>query len=175
MWDRVAQCESGGDWSINTGNGYYGGVQFLPSTWRAYGGTGMPHQASRAEQIAVAQRTLAAQGPGAWPTCSRKAGLTRANGGATSAAAEAPAKTAPQAKAKKAAVATPAPRKATKGKASTATPRQARGVATVRAGDTLGRIAARERVPGGWEALYHANRNRVANPNLIYPGQELKL
>ena len=84
-WDEVAACESGGDWSINTGNGYYGGLQFSPSTWRAFGGqefAGNAHQATKAEQIAVAQRTLAQQGPGAWPTCGKRAGLTKANGGA---------------------------------------------------------------------------------------------
>ncbi|NNH68712.1 transglycosylase family protein [Nocardia uniformis] len=68
-WDAVAQCESGGDWSINTGNGYYGGLQFSPSTWAANGGTGMAHNASREEQIRVAENVLATQGPGAWPTC----------------------------------------------------------------------------------------------------------
>lgn len=68
-WDAVAQCESGGNWSINTGNGYYGGLQFLPSTWRANGGTGMPHHASREEQIRVAENTLRTQGIGAWPVC----------------------------------------------------------------------------------------------------------
>ena len=75
VWDRLAQCESGGNWSINTGNGYYGGLQFLPSTWRAHGGTGMPHQASREEQIRVAKRVLQTQGWSAWPVCSRKLGL----------------------------------------------------------------------------------------------------
>jgi resuscitation-promoting factor RpfB len=75
VWDRLAQCESGGNWSINTGNGYYGGLQFSLSTWRAYGGSGMPHQNSRAEQIAVAQRLQAAAGWGQWPACSRKLGL----------------------------------------------------------------------------------------------------
>ncbi|YAL82855.1 transglycosylase family protein [Dermacoccaceae bacterium W4C1] len=87
VWDRLAQCESGGNWSINTGNGYYGGLQFSASTWRAYGGgkyAAYAHQASRAQQIAIAQKTLAGQGPGAWPVCSVRAGLTRANGGATS-------------------------------------------------------------------------------------------
>lgn len=83
VWDRVARCESGGNWSINTGNGFYGGLQFTVSSWRAAGGAryaAKPHQASRAAQIAVAQNLLRMQGPGAWPTCSRKAGLTRANG-----------------------------------------------------------------------------------------------
>ena len=74
-WDKLAQCESGGNWNTNTGNGYYGGIQFNASTWKAYGGRGMPHQASKAEQIAVAERTLAAQGWNAWPACSRKMGV----------------------------------------------------------------------------------------------------
>ncbi|WP_354642077.1 transglycosylase family protein [Kitasatospora camelliae] len=79
-WDRVAQCESGGNWRINTGNGYYGGLQFSPSTWRAYGGgqyAPQAHQATKDQQIAVAERVLASQGPGAWPVCSRRAGLTK--------------------------------------------------------------------------------------------------
>ena len=74
-WDALAQCESTGNWSINTGNGYYGGLQFSLSTWRAYGGSGMPHHASKAEQIRVAENTLAGQGWGAWPACSAKLGL----------------------------------------------------------------------------------------------------
>jgi hypothetical protein len=73
-WDRIAQCESGGNWGTASGNGYYGGLQFSPSTWRAYGGRGMPQRASKSEQIAVAERVLAKQGWGAWPVCSRKAG-----------------------------------------------------------------------------------------------------
>jgi hypothetical protein len=70
-WDAIAQCESSGNWAINTGNGYFGGLQFLPSTWRANGGTGMPHNASREEQIRVAENVLRTQGIGAWPTCGR--------------------------------------------------------------------------------------------------------
>ena len=75
VWDRLAQCESGGNWSINTGNGYYGGLQFLPSTWRANGGSGMPHQASKAEQIRVAENLRAKSGFAPWPACSKKLGL----------------------------------------------------------------------------------------------------
>ncbi|GAA5145448.1 hypothetical protein GCM10023321_03340 [Pseudonocardia eucalypti] len=77
-WDRLAKCESGGKWSTNTGNGYNGGLQFSPSTWRAYGGTkyaNSAHQASREEQIAVAEKVLAEQGWNAWPSCSRKTGV----------------------------------------------------------------------------------------------------
>jgi hypothetical protein len=68
-WDAIAQCESGGNWAINTGNGYYGGLQFNPATWASNGGSGMPHQASRAEQIRVAENVLRTQGIGAWPVC----------------------------------------------------------------------------------------------------------
>src|SRR5690625_5195715 len=80
VWDEVAQCESGGNWSINTGNGYHGGLQFSASTWRAFGGSeyaSTADQASKAEQIAIAQRTLHGQGPGAWPTRGKRAGLDR--------------------------------------------------------------------------------------------------
>ena len=73
-WDAVAKCESGGNWAINSGNGYYGGLQFSPATWKANGGTGMPHQASREEQIRVAENVLRTQGIGAWPTCGTASG-----------------------------------------------------------------------------------------------------
>ncbi len=75
QWDRLAQCESGGNWSINTGNGYYGGLQFDVSTWRAYGGSGRPDQNSRGEQIRVANNLHDARGWSPWPSCSRKLGL----------------------------------------------------------------------------------------------------
>jgi hypothetical protein len=71
-WDAVAQCESGGNWAINTGNGYFGGLQFALGTWRGHGGSGMPHQASREEQIRVAENVLQTQGIGAWPVCGRR-------------------------------------------------------------------------------------------------------
>ena len=75
VWDRLAQCESGGNWSINTGNGFYGGLQFTLSSWQAVGGTGLPSQASKSEQIARAEMLKARQGWGAWPACSAKLGL----------------------------------------------------------------------------------------------------
>ncbi|WP_404822853.1 transglycosylase family protein [Mycolicibacterium baixiangningiae] len=68
-WDAIAQCESSGNWAINTGNGFYGGLQFLPATWREHGGVGSPHLAPRQYQIAVAERVLRTQGIGAWPVC----------------------------------------------------------------------------------------------------------
>ena len=96
-WDGVAHCESTGNWSANTGNGFYGGLQFTQSTWAGFGGLNYAPRADlagRAQQIAVAQRVLAGQGPGAWPVCSIRAGLNRGNGGATASAA--PMQQAPQ-------------------------------------------------------------------------------
>src|SRR5687768_11080707 len=97
-WDALAQCESGGNWAINTGNGYSGGLQFSPSTWAAYGGTGSAANASREQQIAVAEQVQASQGWGAWPSCAAQLGLS---GGATGVAPQsvpvqsAPAQAAP--------------------------------------------------------------------------------
>lgn len=75
VWDRLAACESGGNWSINTGNGYYGGLQFSLSSWRGVGGSGYPHQASKAEQIRRAEILRSSGGWGHWPACSAKLGL----------------------------------------------------------------------------------------------------
>lgn len=75
VWDQLAACESGGNWSINTGNGYFGGLQFSASSWRAVGGSGLPSEASKAEQIARAEALKARQGWGAWPACTAKLGL----------------------------------------------------------------------------------------------------
>ncbi|MFN8088902.1 MAG: transglycosylase family protein [Mycobacterium sp.] len=72
-WDAVARCESGGNWAINTGNGYYGGLQFTMGTWKANGGAGSPHNAPKSEQIRVAENVLNRQGIGAWPVCGRRA------------------------------------------------------------------------------------------------------
>ncbi len=72
-WDAIAQCESGGNWATSTGNGFYGGLQFTMSTWRANGGAGNPVSATREQQIAVAERVLRSQGIGAWPVCGKRA------------------------------------------------------------------------------------------------------
>jgi LysM repeat protein len=151
-WDRLAQCESGGNWGTNTGNGYYGGIQFNPSTWRAHGGSGMPHQASKAEQIAVAERTLAAQGWNAWPACSRKMGLR--GHAAEPGKAAAPAKAAPVAKAS-------APAKASGGNY------------TVKSGDTLSKIAKAHDTT--WQALFEANRGRLSSPNVLKVGATISV
>ncbi|QXG76497.1 LysM peptidoglycan-binding domain-containing protein [Modestobacter sp. L9-4] len=203
-WSGVAACESGGNWSINTGNGYYGGLQFNQGTWAAYGGTAYApraDQASAGEQIAVAEKVLAGQGVGAWPTCGK-----RLTGGSTAVPAEqkaAPApKAAPQAAAPapkaaapkaapapKAAApkAAPAPKaaapkaaaKAAAARETTAATRSTRqapaataaGNYTVKPGDTLNKIAAANGT--SWQSLYAKNRGIVSNPNLIFVGQLL--
>ncbi|MGY1835922.1 transglycosylase family protein [Blastococcus sp. SYSU DS0510] len=156
-WDRLAQCESSGNWAINTGNGYYGGLQFYQPTWEAFGGleyAARADLATREQQISIAEKTLAAQGWGAWPACSAKLGLTEADK-AGSAAAPAPAP----------APAAPAP---------TPAPADAGQQYTVQAGDTLSRIAAAAGLD--WRAVYDANRDVIgADPGLIYPGQVLSL
>ncbi|MGH3793552.1 MAG: transglycosylase family protein [Pseudonocardiaceae bacterium] len=78
-WDQIANCESSGNWATDTGNGYSGGLQFTRSTWSSYGGTSYAPtaaQASRGQQITVAEKVLAGQGPGAWPVCSKRAGAS---------------------------------------------------------------------------------------------------
>ena len=176
VWDSVAQCESSGNWHINTGNGYYGGLQFSQSTWVGFGGRAYAPRAdlaSKAEQIAVAQKVLASQGPGAWPVCSRRAGLTKANGGANAAASRStvrkPITTAKKKVVKKKSYATKTTTKKVNSYAG------AGKKVSVRRGDTLGSIAQRYHVSGGWKSLYSANKARVHNPNLIYVGQVLRL
>lgn len=166
-WDALAQCESGGNWSTNTGNGFSGGLQFTPSTWAAYGGAGSPTTASRDQQIAVAERVLAGQGWGAWPACSAKLGLSGTAGAN-------PTPIQPQSTQIQQAPVQQAPVKQ-------APARHAAEVAvsgqtyTVVAGDTLSDIAQKLNVQGGWAALADANSNTISDPNLIFPGMELKL
>ena len=148
VWDKLAQCESTGNWSINTGNGFSGGLQFTKSTWRAFGGEGAAHNASREEQIIVAERVLAQQGWGAWPACSRKLGLR-----GTTPPKFKPAPQASAATAKKAA--------ATAGGATIA----------VQAGDTLGKIAKAH----GTTVSKLASANGISDPDSPSVGQQLKL
>jgi nucleoid-associated protein YgaU len=185
-WDRVAACESGGNWSANTGNGYYGGLQFSAHTWAAYGGTRYASRADlagRSQQIAVAEAVLANQGPGAWPVCSVRAGLRPGGAPARPAPAPAPRHTAP-AWHPSTSTAGAHPRARTPGRAAPAQgPAQRHthahapgGWYTVRSGDTLSGIAVRFSVHGGWKALYEANRKVVGpRPDLIFPGQRLDL
>lgn len=153
-WDRVAQCESGGRWDINTGNGYHGGLQFSPTTWRGFGGTEfapVAYQATRAQQIVVAERVLAKQGWGAWPVCSRKAGAV---------GEPASLRTAP---AQQVRLSAPAPAPA------------AAGTYVVQRGDTLSSIAAKHRVAGGWKSIVQKNPSLAAHPDRIAPGQRINL
>ncbi|MFJ8046196.1 transglycosylase family protein [Kitasatospora sp. NPDC096147] len=170
-WDKVAACESTNDWSINTGNGFYGGLQFTSSTWAEFGGkqyAPQANQATKAQQIAIAEKVLAVQGPGAWPVCSVQAGLTKGGAPAqvdTSAAKAETPKAAPQAAAPKAAEQT----------AQTAQTAAAKSY-TVVAGDWLSTIARDQNVEGGWEKLYELNKAQLPEgPHVIYPGQQLTL
>lgn len=173
-WDKVAQCESTNNWDINSGNGFYGGLQFTQSTWEAYGGTAYAARAdlaTKAQQIAVAEKVLDSQGPGAWPVCSGKAGLGQDTAAPQSApkvvqtAAKERANTAERVRASK-----PTPT-SLPGNASTKS-----GPYVVVGGDTLSRIADSQDVRGGWHALYESNRATVgSDPDLIYPGQKLSL
>jgi hypothetical protein len=150
-WSGVADCESDGNWSINTGNGYYGGLQFSQSTWAGYGGTQYAPRADLAtpgEQVAVAERVLGGQGVGAWPTCG--AHLSR---GTTDVPAARPAPAAPRQ--------TPASRDS----------RPSGDSYTVQPGDTLAEIAAGQGM--SWRALFEQNRASISNANMIYVGQVL--
>ncbi|WP_432138554.1 MULTISPECIES: transglycosylase family protein [unclassified Streptomyces] len=178
VWDRIARCESGGNWHINTGNGYYGGLQFAGSTWRAYGGTAYAPTAdgaTREQQIAVATKVQRAQGWGAWPVCSARAGASGsapATGSASGGSGATRQKTTTRhtAPAERAEPTAPA-----SGRSAGHTNRgSSRGDYTVRAGDTLSAIAASNGTT--WQRLYAANRAVIgADPDLIVPGQRLVL
>ena len=179
-WDTVAQCESGGNWSINTGNGYYGGLQFSASTWAGYGGTkyaATADQASKAQQIEIAEKVLAGQGKGAWPVCGKGLSSAGYSGGSSSAdssssdsgtstrSTEQQTSRSAERPAAKKTVTTPTGKKVKKGD----------GEYKVVAGDTLSSIAEAQDVKGGWEKLFELNKDIVQEADLIYPGQQLHL
>ena len=200
-WDTLAQCESGGNWSINTGNGFYGGLQFTQQSWNGVGMSGSPATASRAQQIEAGERLLAIQGWGAWPACSAKLGLYGKTGAAptyteptTTVAAQSQTQqtyTAPAAQAAPAApaaqaapVAAPAapaveapaaPVAAPAVEAPAAAPKAAAGTYTVVPGDSLSLIAAKLGVAGGYQAIAAANTDIIYNVDLIFPGQVLTI
>jgi murein DD-endopeptidase MepM/ murein hydrolase activator NlpD len=185
-WDAVAQCESSGNWHINTGNGFYGGLQFTQSTWAGFGGTAYAARAdlaTEAQQIAIAEKVLAVQGPGAWPVCGPKAGLTRDSAN-TSSAPAASSSSSSSSTASSSTVSgtsgstvtghsTPAKSKShSASSASTVSGHTYRVVS----GDTLSTIATGHHVSGGWHKLYTDNKKVIGgNPDLIYPGQVLSL
>lgn len=177
-WDSLAQCESGGNWGINTGNGYSGGLQFSPSTWAAYGGTGSAANASREQQIAVAEKVQAGQGWGAWPACAAKLGLT---GGAVApqstslapASVPAPTQATVQAPVRTAAPAVAAPA-APAARHVAAVPLSGESY-TIQSGDTLSKIAEKLDIAGGWQLLADANTATISDPDVVFPGQVLQL
>lgn len=173
-WSGVAQCESGGNWSINTGNGFYGGLQFTQGTWAGYGGTAYAPRAdlaSPSQQIAIAEKVLAGQGIGAWPVCGKNLA-----GGTTSVADAVPAP-APQRVVPQRTTTVPQERTVPDAEASRST-REAPVISntpggnyTVQPGDTLSKIAAERGTT--WQALWKQNRAAVADPNLIFVNQIL--
>jgi LysM repeat protein len=170
-WDAIAQCESGGNWSINTGNGFSGGLQFKDSTWKAYGGTGMAHNASRAEQIRVAENVLEGQGIGAWPVCGKKAGATGSYESTnTQGSAETESRsTAPEQEEQSA----PAPEKQVAPALSGTAKSNPEGDYTVKAGDTLTEIAKEFNIEGGYQTLHELNSEYISNPDYIVVGQKI--
>jgi LysM repeat protein len=184
-WDAVAQCESGGNWSINTGNGYYGGLQFSASTWAAYGGTqyaAQANQASKSQQIAVAEKVLASQGKGAWPVCGKGLSSAGYSGGSSSSSSssnssssnsgtstrstdEQSASRSTDRPAAKKTVTTPTGKKVKKGD----------GEYKVVKGDTLSSIAEKHKVKGGWQKLFELNKDIIDDADFIFPGQQLHL
>ena len=198
-WEAVAQCESTGNWSINTGNGYYGGLQFSASTWAAYGGTAYASsadQATEGQQIAVAEKVLASQGPGAWPVCGPQAGLTQGGAAAsvdtssTSSSSDNSSSDSSSSdnsyssdssnsysdnssSSSDSSSSDSATTSTTSTDSSASTGSTASGTSyTVQSGDTLSSIAAANGTT--WQTLYQENQSTVgSNPNLILVGQVL--
>ncbi|HSA49927.1 MAG TPA: transglycosylase family protein [Yinghuangia sp.] len=185
-WDRVAQCESTNNWSINSGNGFYGGLQFTNSTWQEFGGTQYAPRADLAtkdQQIAIAEKVLAVQGPGAWPVCSVKAGLTKNSGTPSidTGSAAKPVAAASSASSSAASSSAGSDNASASGAQATQSSKPAAAQTTaatysVVAGDTLSKIANTHDVAGGWQKLYQDNRSVIGgNPNMIHQGQKLTL
>ncbi|MCH6163624.1 transglycosylase family protein [Streptomyces marispadix] len=201
-WQKVAACESGGDWDVNTGNGYFGGLQFSQSTWEAYGGTAYAPRAdlaTKGQQIAVAEKVLARQGAGAWPACGPRAGLSRKAaqprslrettdtehttpkqraGDGTDRDRPPAAEKQQAASGKQAASAERTDEETRAERAERARADRSKQATTyeVVGGDSLSAIAEEHGVKGGWPGLYERNRETVGgDPDLILPGQRLRL
>ncbi|MDG9704683.1 transglycosylase family protein [Streptomyces sp. DH37] len=183
IWNKVAACESSGKWNINSGNGFYGGLQFKQSTWQEFGGTAYAPRAdlaTRDEQIAVAERVLDGQGPTAWPVCSAQAGLTWEHQGSGTAAPAERNQPRPQTQDRAQEQDQPRARKSAAAPAEAGQPREKPSDSgrtyVVAGGDTLSGIADEQDVRGGWQTLYERNRTVVGDdPDLIFPGQRLSL
>ncbi|TCP56571.1 transglycosylase-like protein with SLT domain [Tamaricihabitans halophyticus] len=165
-WDAIAECESGGNWSTNTGNGYSGGLQFSPSTWSAYGGQGSAHNASKSEQIAVAERVLEGQGIGAWPTCGAQAGSSASYSSSNTEGAPAEAPVEAPAEAPVEAAPAPAP-------APVVIKDNPDGDYEIKAGETLTKIAEKKNIEGGWAKLHELNADYISNPDVVGAGQKI--
>jgi hypothetical protein len=198
VWDALAKCESTNNWDINTGNGYYGGLQFSKGTWLAFGGgkyASRADLATKTEQITIAKKVQKAQGWNAWPGCNSKLGLAHlaASGSSTPSRDSTPSRASRSTH--RAAVKSSTTAKAktsttrTKTTASKATTHRSakktvkvtkartglRSTHLVHAGDTLTGIAHMHRITGGWRTLAKLNQDVVKDANLIYPGQLVKL
>ncbi|MFR9799176.1 transglycosylase family protein [Streptomyces sp. MS06] len=196
-WDAVAQCESGGNWSINTGNGFYGGLQFTASTWAAYGGTQYAARAdlaSKSQQIAIAEKVLAGQGKGAWPVCGTGLSGAAYNGGSTQSSQSSQSSQSGQSgqssqsttqrstgQSTSRSAERPAQTHKTEQSHKTVTTptgkkvRKGDGEYKVVKGDSLSAIAASHHVKGGWHKLFQLNKDIIDDADLIYPGQQLHL
>jgi resuscitation-promoting factor RpfA len=150
-WDVVAKCESGGRWHINTGNGYYGGLQFSRGTWKANGGgkyASTADKATKAEQIKIANKLYAKRGLSPWPVCGKKSGVYKKSTSKSSTSKSSTSK------------------KKVKSTGKTY---------VVKSGDTLAKIARKYHVKGGWRTLYQLNKGKLTSPSRIYPGQRIRL
>jgi len=218
-WDSVAQCESSGNWAINTGNGYYGGLQFTESTWNAYGGQQYASRAdlaTREEQIAVAEQTLGGQGWGAWAcayagggegSTSRSVTADSSSSDSSSSDSSSSSSSSDSSSSDQSSASddrqasrsrswdetdsssssadetstdstdwSSTDSRSTDSSSTDAAPASAAdGSYTVVSGDTLSEIAAAQGVAGGWEALCAANSDIIADADLIYPGQVIRL
>ncbi|MGP3986127.1 transglycosylase family protein [Streptomyces sp. 3N207] len=190
VWDNVAECESSGNWRINTGNGFFGGLQFTQSTWEAYGGTAYAARAdlaTKSQQIAIAEKVLKGQGPGAWPNCGPRAGLSRGDadpGGAPAGGSQAGDGQAgdkaekSESEKSQAQKARAEQARAAKAKADRARAERSKKQTTyeVVSGDTLSSIADELGLQGGWRSLYDGNRTTIGDDaDLIMPGQRLSV
>jgi nucleoid-associated protein YgaU len=191
-WTAIANCESSGNWAADTGNGFYGGLQFTESTWLAYGGGSYaqyPYDASESDQIAVAENVLAGQGIGAWPVCGAYAGSGTSYSGTNTSGSSSDSSSDSSSSSDNSSASSSSSDNSSSSSSdnsdnSSSTPSSSDtsssssstgGSYTVQSGDTLSTIAAKEGV-SSWETLYSDNQSTIgSNPNLIYPGQVLNL
>lgn len=164
-WDELAQCESSGNWSANTGNGFSGGLQFTPSTWAAFGGqqyAANAKDATREQQIAVAEKVLAGQGPGAWPACTSKTNWTSGStsGGSSASSSQEQSSSSESSSSN-----------SSSRSSSESSVKSSGADYTVQAGDTLGKIAKKYGV--NYQDVFEKNNDVLSSPHMIFPGQQL--